>query len=289
MKPVGQRGPWALLSRFGIKAKRIRLYLCGLTLALVFAPCAHAAGPSDPSTELAPDQPHVDSVSVYSGVEAVNHSWFFYGGALYALNGDLSRRGFLIQGLGGLGQYQYKNSGVPGGIVDGDITEASALLGYQFFLGNAKNDKFETFVGFDWQDNSLHPPDPANPVSGSHTGVVVTAHLESVGPRPFYYDLYGSFASENDTYWSKVRLGHRFGRVVVGPEGAFYGDKNFNSERIGAFIKFPLLKRLDVTAAGGFNFVHNDQFFNDLGSGSFAGLGGVIDSGYGSVSISTWF
>jgi hypothetical protein len=170
--------------------------------------------------------------------------------------------------------------------VDGDITEASGLVGYQFYTGNVR---FRTFVGVDWQDNSLHPPDPANPVAGGQTGVVVTADLETVGPRPFYYDLYGSFTSANDTYWSKVRVGYNFGRIVIGPEGAFYGDENFHSERAGAFVKFGLLRRLDVTVAGGFNAVDNNQFINALGSGSFAGLGGLVDGGYGNVSISTWF
>jgi hypothetical protein len=281
----------AVRYRLRLSVKTLRHLLCGLSLAVVLTlsslgGSAFAGGPSDPPTDLTPGEPHVDFATVYSGVEAVKDSWFYYGGAIVALNGDMSRRGFLIQGLGGIGNYKYLNSGVPGGTVDGDITEGSGLIGYQFYTGNVR---FRTFVGFDWQDNSLHPRDPANPVSGSQTGVVVTADLETVGPRPFYYDLYGSFASANDTYWSKVRVGYNFGRVVIGPEGAFYGDENFHSERAGAFIKFPLFRKLDVTMAGGFNFVDNNQFFNELGSGSFAGLGGIIDSGYGNVSISTWF
>jgi hypothetical protein len=46
---------------------------------------------------------------------------------------------------------------------------------------------------------------------------------------------------------------------------------------------------MDVIVAGGFNFVANDEFFDELGSGSFGGLGGISDGGYGNVSISTWF
>ncbi len=68
-------------------------------------------------------------------------------------------------------------------------------------------------------------------------------------------------------------LGVRLGRVVIGPEGAFFGNVNFNSQRAGAFIKFPLGKRLDVTAAGGLNFVANDEIFKGIGSGEFGGLG----------------
>ena len=263
--------------------------LCRLAITLMLCSLgggAFAGGPSDPSTDLTPGEPHVDFATVYSGFEVVKDSWFYYGGAIVALNGDMSRRGFLIQGLGGIGNYKYKNSGVPGGTVNGDITEGSGFLGYQFYAGNAR---FRTFVGVDWQDNSLHPPDPTNPVSGSETGVVGTADIEKVGPGSFYYDLYGSFTSVNNTYWSKLRLGYNFGRIVIGPEGAFYGDENFHSERAGAFIKFKLMERFDLTVAGGFNAVDNNKFINELGSGSFGGLGGIVDGGYGSVSLSTWF
>ncbi len=110
-----------------------------------------------------------------------------------------------------------------------------------------------------------------------------------MGPKPLYFDLFGSYSIVNQTYWSKARVGYNFGRVVIGPEGAFYGNENFNSQRAGAFIKLPLAGKLNVTLAGGFNFVTNDDFFKTIGSGSFGGLGGISDGGYGSISLSTWF
>jgi hypothetical protein len=85
----------------------------------------------------------------------------------------------------------------------------------------------------------------------------------------------------------------RWAFVIIGPEGWFYGNENFNSQRAGAFIKVPIAPRLAVTASGGFNFVANDEFFNEIGnmfsSGEFGGLGGITNGGYGTVSISTWF
>jgi hypothetical protein len=132
-------------------------------------------------------------------------------------------------------------------------------------------------------DNSLHPPDPENPVSGSNTGVVATADIKTVGDQRLFFNLYGSYSLVNNTYWSRARVGYNFG-----PEGAFYGGETFNSERAGAFIDLKF-RRFDLTFAGGFNFVANKEFFDALGSGSFAGLGGIFaDSGYGNVST-TWF
>ena len=185
---------------------------------------------------------------------------------------------------------EYRNSVVPGGTVDGELTEASGLLGYQFFAGNVR---FRAFGGVDWQNNDLSPPDSTNPVSGSETDFVATGNITTVGPRPLYFDLFSSYAITNQTYWARGRVGYNFGRIVIGPEGWFYGNENFNSQRAGAFIKVPIAPRLAVTASGGFNFVANDKFFNEIGdvfsSGSFGGLGGVTNGGYGTVSLSTWF
>jgi hypothetical protein len=62
---------------------------------------------------------------------------------------------------------------------------------------------------------------------------------------------------------------------------------------IGAFLSIP--KRFDLSFAGGFKFVANDQFFQTVQSGfgtlvaqgSFGGLAGLTDSGYASVTLST--
>ena len=245
-----------------------------------------SADPTDLNPPVPEQGPDPAFIALYTGFEFVDDANFYYAGFLAALNGDLSRRGFVIQGFGGFGDYDYLNSAVPGGSVNADLTEASGLVGYQFFSGNVR---FRGFGGVDWQDNDLSPADPANPVSGKETGFVTTASVTTVDPKPLYFDLFGSYSITNQTYWSRGRIGYNFGRVVIGPEGAFYGNENFNSQRAGAFIKFPLGKRLDVTAAGGFNFVANDEISNGIVSGEFGGLGGITDGGYGSVSISTWF
>ena len=263
---------------------------------------AYAAGPGEAGGQPYADEAYVDTkatepdkdfVSIYSGYEWVEDSNFFYAGFDVALNGDLSRRGFLLSGFGGFGNYDYFDSTVPGGKIDADLTELTGLIGYQVYAGSVR---FSAFAGVDWQNNDLNPPDAGNPVSGSDTDFVASGAVESGWNKPLYYKLFGSYSITNETYWAKARIGHNFGRVVIGPEGAFYGNENFNSQRAGAFITFPLASRLALTLAGGFNFVANDEFFEELGSGfekipagSFGGLGGITDGGYGNVSISTWF
>jgi hypothetical protein len=262
---------------------------------------AYAAGPGDnpapqPNSDETsivekPSKPDTDFVSIYSGFEGVKDANSFYGGFDMALNGDLSRRGFVLSGYGAFGNYTYRNQTVPGGTVDGDLTEFSGLIGYQVYAGSVS---LLASAGVDWQNNDLSPPDPANPVSGSETNFVASGTVERrASDKPLYLKLFGSYTINNNSYWAKGRIGYNFGKVVIGPEGAFYGNENFNSQRAGAFITFPLTRRLSLDLAGGFNFVANDEFFKAIGDsierGSFGGLGGVTNGGYGSVSISTQF
>lgn len=283
-----------------------------LIVGVIFlTPRARAAGPSGPGEAATfPDEPatqeitvggpqepvtppDIDFMTVYTGYEWVEDSNFYYVGGVAALNGDLSRPGFLVQGFGGFGDYEYLNSAAPGGTVDGDLTQASGLLGYQVFAGTVK---LAAFAGVDWQDNRLSPNDPSNPVRGSETDFIATANMETVGPKRLYLKLYGGYSIVNQTYWAKSRIAYKIGesrRLKIGPEGALYGNENFNNQQIGAFVTVPLGRKLDVTFAGGYNFVTNDEFVDQIGngftSGEFGGIGGLTDGGYANVTLSTWF
>ncbi len=271
-------------------------------------PSAHAAGPSGPGEPVDfPDDATVpadgisgdaspvaeagetDFMSLYTGYSYAEDSNFYYVGASAALNGDSSRRGFLIEGFAGWGDYHYFNSVVPGGKVDAKLTELSALLGYQVFVGKVE---LSASAGVDWQDTRLSPKDPTNSTSGSEIDFITTASMKTPLSERLDLKLYGGYSIVNETYWAKGRIGYKLGksrRVKIGPEGAFYGNENQNSQQAGAFISFPLGKRLDLSLAGRFNFVTNDEFFTKIGSGSFGGLGGLTDGGYASVTLSTWF
>jgi len=214
-----------------------------------------------------------------------------------ALNGDFSRNGFLIEGFAGWGDYSYPNSLVPGGKVDAELTQLTALLGYQVFAGKVK---LSASGGVDWQDTRLSPNDPTNPVNGSATDFIAKGNMETPLSERFDLRLYGAYSIVNETYWAKGRVGYKFGeslRFKVGPEGAFYGNENQDSQQAGAFISIPVGQRLNLDLSGGFNFVANDEFFQTLESGgqtffatgSFGGLGGLTDGGYANVSLSTWF
>ena len=293
-----------------LSASLVVQFAAALLLIFGLNSSAWSAGPSGPGEagaspvrDVAPAEelaetipssvPGTNFMSLYTGYTWLEDSNFYSVGGEVALNGDMSRPGFLLQAFGGFGDYEYPNSGVPGAIVNGDLYEVSGLLGYQFFAGNFK---IAAFGGVDWQDNRLSPNDPSNPVNGSQTDFITTASMETTGTDLVYLKLYGGYSIVNETYWAKARIAPKLGqdrRLKIGPEGAFYGNENSNNQQLGAFMSIPLGQNFDLTVAGGYNFVANDEFFEQIGdsfaTGSFGGIGGLTDGGYANVTLSTWF
>jgi len=226
------------------------------------------------------------SVVSYSGFEAVDSALFYYSGAILAFNQDISRPGFLINGFVGIGDYDYSTTGVPGGKVDGDATWLRGMLGYQTFAWDMR---LAAYAGVDWQNNELHPKDTSNPVAGGETGFIIDAEMETLKPSDIYFGLIGQYSTANEWYWSRLRTGYGFGRVIIGPEGILFGNVGFDAQRAGAFLDVPVkLGRdlvFDVTFSGGY------QWIGGIGSGGQDGanVGGDSDSGYGNISFYTVF
>ena len=238
-----------------------------------------------------------DFMSLYTGYSYAKDSNYYYAGVWAALNGDWDRSGFIVDGYAAWGDYEYPDSGVAGGTVEGELTELSALLGYQLIVGKVA---LSAAAGVGWQDNRLSPDDPINPVSGSETDFVATASMKAPVGKRIDVRLGGGYSIVNETYWAKTKIEYKLGearRVKVGPEGGFFGNENQNSQRLGAFVTFPIAERLDLSLAGGFNFVTNQEFFKEIetggktffATGEFGGIGGLTDGGYASATLSTWF
>src|SRR5680860_135079 len=94
-------------------------------------------------------------------------AFYSYSGAVISLQRDLSRSGFVFQGFAGYGSYEYDSVGVPGGRVDGDVTQLAAMLGYLFVREGAA---VGLYVGADYHNFDLTPNDPTSAVNGSEVG-----------------------------------------------------------------------------------------------------------------------
>lgn len=255
--------------------KRVHRLLASLpitALGLSAAPCAFADG--------------ISYTVPYGGVDVIQDAVFAYSGVVVALKQDASWSGFVLQGFIGKGGYSYQTSGVSTGEVDGDATWLRGLVGYQTYSANLR---FAGYVGVDWQNNDLSPKDPGNPVSGSATGVMVTGEMESRDAKQLYVNLIGQYSTANDWYWTRARGGYAFGgKLIVGPEGVFFGNVGFNAQRAGGFVTLPVKisgKPVGITFSGGYQWIGD----GDQAGQMFGNVGGSTNSQYGSLNIYALF
>jgi len=208
----------------------------------------------------------------YSGVDIAKDSHYFYTGALVALNRDLSKSGFVLQAFSGYGSYEYANPSVPGGRVDGDGVQLSAMLGYMF-VGQAAT--LALYAGVDHQNYDLTPNDPSNRVSGSETGVRIGGDLRTTG-NYHYASLEGYYSTAFESYWARARVGAKVDRFTFGPEGVMLGSEGYDARRLGGFVmtKLNLSPNVssELTFNAGYQFVDQGQFSSNGGEGAYGGM-----------------
>jgi hypothetical protein len=223
-------------------------FLSGAALAADLQPRLDASAPTTNRVCCVP----------FAGVDFAPESYFGYGGAVVALNGDFARPGFVVRVLGGYGEFRYNSESVAGGVVDGSIFLGDALVGYQAF-GN--NFRIAAYLGVEHQDIRLRPPDPTALVQGRETGFKILGEVETGEAIQFYFNLMGSFSTAFDTYWSRLRIGYRFGNLIVGPEGLLQGNRSSDVQRVGGFATYNwdlgAGRKFVTTAYGGYLFNEN--------------------------------
>lgn len=217
--------------------------------------------------------PTAKSIVTFSGADWARNASHFFSGALFALNRDLGRDGFVLRGFAGVPMYEYRAPDVPGGVVDGDSIQGDLMVGY---LWHRQHFTFIGFLGVDYQDYDLTPNDPRNKVNGSEAGFKVAGDFTSAYGSPFYWNLHGSYSTAFDTYWTQARIGYDAGRFVIGPEVVAMGSKGFDARRVGGFLalRFELTPAIasEVSAHVGHQFV--DGYGGDKGGeGTYGGVG----------------
>src|SRR5215831_3448003 len=189
------------------------------------------------------------STAAFSGVDAGPNGNAFYFGAITALNGDFGRDGVLLRGLAAYGTYDYQATV---GDVHGRYWLFDEMIGYQIIRPGIR---IAGYIGAEEQSHKLSPFDPANRVVGTETGFKVAGDLTLGHNQPLFLNLAGSYSTDFDTYWSRLRVGN---------EGS-------NAWCIGGFAQMRIDKTpIDITVAAG-------QHTNDKG-GIFANKDGAYAS-----------
>lgn len=213
-------------------------------------------------------------IATYSGSDFAKDSFYSYSGAVVSLQRDLSRSGFVFQGFAGYGSYEYDSAGVPGGRVDGDVTQLAGMLGYLWVRPGAA---VGLYVGGDYHHYDLTPNDPFNDVSGSEAGFRVGGDLRLIGPQ-HYFTLEGYYSTAFETYWARARAGVNLGRFIVGPEGVAMGNEGYDAQRLGGFAMFKLdflgtKNPAELTINAGYQFLDEDNGFGSSAGGEGAYVG----------------
>ena len=196
-------------------------------------------------------------IATYSGADFAKDSFYSYSGAVISLQRDLSQSGFVLQGFAGYGSYEYGN-GV--GTVDGDVSQLAAMIGYLWVRPGAA---IGLYVGADYHNHDLTPPDAVNPVQGDEVGLRVAGDIRLVGPS-HYFSLEGYYSTAFNTYWSRARAGANLGRFVIGPEAGAHGNDGYDAQRLGAFamIKLDMFgtrNPAELTINGGYQFLNDSD------------------------------
>lgn len=254
-------------SRAGTWVSRI-LAGVGCALSLCLTDVAKAADVVPPPARVTPIKTY--STVLFGGFDVRSHSYYGYAGAIHALNRNLALDGFLLRAMVLYNPYDYSSTAVTGGVVDGEMTAANVLIGYQKYFQNIVG---RFYAGFDYEGHQLSPSNPFDSNEGDHYGVhlrgeLETAHLSS---SPFYGSLLASYGSSTQRWWVRGRGGYNFKGIIVGPEGVLTGNRVTNEQRVGAFVTLRNLAPFELSISGGYS--HTDD---NRGGGS----------GYGTLELS---
>ena len=208
---------------------------------------------------------------VFGGVDARERAYYPYIGIIRNFSGDIISSGFMGRLVGFNTHYKYSTNTVSGGAVDGEAESLEALVGYQKVT---ESYALRGYVGLDYEHHHLSPDNTFDSNRGTHYGVKVRGEFETDFAAQDYVGLVATYGSARERYWARARAGRDIGGYVVGPEALLMGDREYDEQRIGAFLIFRnILPALFTVSAG----------YSDSG-GAHAG-----EAPYVSMELSTTF
>jgi hypothetical protein len=202
-------------------------------------------------------------VNVFAGFSASPDSYFFDAGAVFALNRNLYRDGWLVRIRGGLGHYDYNRTPVLEQGVSWQTGEI--MVGYQTFIGPTR---LSGYIGanFEHHDNS----DPTATVRGSKGGVRVQGEIYHPFADRWYLFALGTVSSVWSSYYVLGKVGYKITpTIAIGPEIAALGNDRFDAVRLGPFLAFDVNPTTQIIVSGGYQWQDDNRPFNDHSGGYF--------------------
>ncbi len=237
----------------GLVVSAIRVGIgVGCTLGICLPDIAKAADVAPPAARVQPLKTY--SAVLFGGFDIRTHSYYGYAGGVVALNGNIATDGFLLRGLVLYNPYDYTSTVVAGGVVDGKMTSANAMIGYQKYL---QGFVARFYAGAEYEGHRLSPSNPLDSNEGDHYGVHLRGDLETAYLSPVYGSLLASYGSATQRWWVRGRGGYNFNGFIIGPEGILTGNRVTNEQRVGGFVTLRSLAPFELSVAGGYS--HTDD------------------------------
>ena len=172
----------------------------------------------------------IDTI-VFAGGDVRESANYAYIGLIHHFSGDILSDGFLVRALAGHSNYDYHT--LSDQKIDAKADSYEFMLGYQKVM-----DTFSArgYVGFESEDHELTPDNLLDKNRGTDTGVKVQVELETDFASLDYGSLVASYGTAKERYWARIRGGHEFSGLVVGPEAVRLGDQEYNENRVGLFL-----------------------------------------------------
>jgi hypothetical protein len=188
-------------------------------------------------------------VFLFGGTDLSRDSQSLWAGFVAAPVGRLDDDEIRLRVMGGLSQYRYHTTAVPGGVNRGDASSGEIMLGWHRGFANAA---ITAYLGAHAEDHRLRNADPDNPVNGSKVGV---KGVLEVFWRPLPAQVVTASASASTVYGkyqARATYAHEFSPFVsAGIEGSMLGDLRYVEPRAGLFVTTTIATS-SVTLSGGF-------------------------------------
>ncbi|MDO9365687.1 MAG: cellulose biosynthesis protein BcsS [Methylotenera sp.] len=170
---------------------------------------------------------------VFGGFDAREKAYYPYVGLIHNFSGNILKDGFLARVVGYDVHYKYDSAVATDGTVDAHATVFEAMVGYQKVT---ESYALRGYVGLDYEHHRLSPDNTFDSNRGTHVGGKVQGEFETDFAAQNYVGLIATYGSAVDRYWVRARAGRDFGGFVVGPEALVKGDREYNEQRLGAFL-----------------------------------------------------
>lgn len=229
---------WSCWAAFGL----------GCALSFCLPGIAKAADVAPPAARVQPIK--IYSTVLFGGFDGRTHSYYGYLGGVFALNGNIATDGFVLRGFVLYNPYDYTSTAVAGGVVDGKMTSANAMIGYQkYFQGFVAR----FYAGAEYEGHRLSPSNPLDSNEGDHYGVHLRGDLETPYLSQFYGSLLASYGSATQRWWVRGRGGYNYQGIIFGPEGVLNGNRVTNEQRVGGFLTVRSWAPFEVSISGGYS------------------------------------